>query len=424
MSSLYRAFALFGILLASCDSSNRAPIETSDAGTVLTCSSTEDCQGTGICVAGLCQSASSCTSDEDCSGDGKVCHEQRFFCVECDGRPGQCGDNRTCQFDFTCVDVSTSQTDAGVSDGGSECSGSCSTRAECAPDRVCRDSTCCPPPPRCTSPDDCPESAPQCNGATGQCFGGAGCFQDLDCETEPGCAGNACFCEIVGAPPGTCRVRPDECANDMDCWVGGTYSGKYCALNARPRTCNDAPMCSSDADCAALGLVCDTTPGSPSEGYCVNGQPCPMGTECGPGQVCVNGVCVGANCLNQPSLCQPTEMCDPNTGQCVPVQSGACTQDTDCPQGQFCNRAINPPQCQPGCRSNADCPGGVCNAMNQCEYPNNAICGPCMMDSDCPAGTQCVSFAGSSLCREPCLTSQTCTDTNRQCVLLYCSCFL
>jgi hypothetical protein len=211
----------------------------------------------------------------------------------------------------------------------------------------------------------------------------------------------------------------------MDCWENGAYAQKYCTLQARPRRCLDAPSCTSDADCASLGLVCDQEAGSPSQGYCVNGTPCPMGNECDPAtQVCVNGLCVGANCINQPSQCGPNEMCDMTTGMCVPVMSGGCTQNADCPQGQYCNQQVNPPRCENGCRTNADCPSGVCNAMNQCEFPNNSLCGPCMTDADCPAGLQCVSFAGSSLCREPCLTSQTCTDTNRQCVLLFCSCVL
>lgn len=373
-------------------------------------------------MGGLCQTVSTCSSDQDCSGEGKVCHQQRLFCVECDGRAGQCGEGRTCQFDFTCVDVTTGTPDAGMGNG---CSDSCADNAACAPDRVCKAGMCCNPPARCTSQDDCPASAPQCNGATGQCFGGgAGCLDDSDCESEPGCAGGACYCEITGAPPGACRVRPDECAADPDCYENGAYAQKYCSLTTRPRRCLDTIACTADADCASLGLVCDLQAGSPSQGFCINGDACPMGTECDPTtQVCVDGRCVGANCVNQPSRCGANEMCDTGTGLCVPTGGATCASDAECPQGQYCNTTVNPNRCENGCRSNADCPGGVCNAAHQCEFPNNAICGSCGSDSDCPAGTRCVDFAGTSLCRESCLLNP-CSDPNRSCVLLFCSCLL
>lgn len=420
-----RAIPLVATMLAlsACDSNGGTGTTIVDAGTTtLTCSTTSDCQGTGVCVAGLCEAVESCMSDEDCAADGKVCHSQRFFCVECDGRTGQCAEGQTCQFDFTCVS-SSSGSDAGVSDGGSQCTGSCADRTECASDAICRDGACCPPPSRCSSAEDCPTSAPQCNGATGQCFGGSGCFSDSECESETGCAGGACFCNISGSPPGTCELKPDECQTDPDCYDNGAYAMKYCALAGTPKLCQNAPSCSTDADCASLGLVCDLTAGSPSQGYCINGIECPNGTECPNGQVCVAGRCAGANCITQPSLCTSTQMCDTATGMCVDIMTGACTVDTDCATGQYCNTAVG--QCQTGCRSNADCGTGVCNAAHMCEYPNNALCGPCSSDADCPGGTECVDIAGTSLCREGCLLSQTCTiDTTRTCVLAYCSCLL
>ncbi len=409
------------LLLVACDGGSQAPSSVVDAGSgPLICQSTADCQGTGVCVGGLCEAVDTCEDDSDCAAAGLVCHRQRLFCVECDGRPGQCAEGQTCQFDFTCV---ATEPPTDPSDG---CSDPCADRAACAPDRVCRNGTCCPPPSRCASPEDCPESSPECNGATGQCFGGSGCFQDDDCETEPGCAGDGCFCDIQGAPPGTCRVRPNACDDDMDCWDNGSFARRYCALSAQPRRCLAAPPCTRDLDCANLGLICDLTPGSPSEGFCQNGRACTGPSDCEPAQVCVGGRCAGANCVNQPSLCAAGETCDPSTGQCVPAQSSGCTRNEDCPQGQFCNVQVNPPACQPGCRSNADCPpNGRCNAMNQCEFPSNSICGPCTTDSDCPGGTQCqgIDSLGLTFCLQPCLLNLTrCSLPGATCALLYCTC--
>jgi len=433
MSALARSAlisSLFAVLLmgAGCrnaaNSSNNSGNNNAtnmDAGPVTTtCTKTADCGGTGVCVGGICQSVMSCQMDDQCASAGQVCHAARFYCVECDGRPGQCAQGQTCQSDFTCVAINTGTPDAGVN----PCSGTCATRDECAVDQVCSaGGECCPPPARCLSPNDCPASTPECNGATGQCFGGSGCFQDGDCESESACTGGRCFCDIQGAPPGVCRQRPDECQTDMDCFDNGAFVNKFCTIANPPRRCVDAPTCVSDADCVANGLVCDTQAGSPSMGYCQNGMPCPMGTECGAGQVCQAGVCVGENCQNNPALCGANETCDPVTLMCVPNQGGTCTQDTDCQAGYYCNTSSS--TCQVGCRDNTECPGGVCNASNQCEYPTGQFCGPCMVDTDCPAGARCVDnpFTGK-ICYEQCssLLMQPCSDPNDSCILGNCSC--
>jgi hypothetical protein len=378
-----------------------------------TCTQTSECGGEGICIAGVCQQVTSCTADRDCAGEGKVCHSQRFYCVACDGRSGQCPSGKTCQFDFTCVDINSGGPDAGTNDS---CSGTCSDRGQCSPDQVCRGGACCAPPSRCRSPADCPSNAPECNGATGQCFGGQGCFDDGDCADRAGCAGGACFCDIGAAPPGTCRIRPDACQSDRDCFENGAYAGKFCALDSSPRQCLNAPGCTSDADCAAVGLVCDTSAGSPSQNKCVNGTPCPNGNECGANQVCVGQVCVGRNCQNTPTLCQAGETCDPATLRCVPAQGGNCTSDAQCPQGTFCDGM----RCAPGCRSNADCNGGVCNAQNQCENAPGGLCGPCMSNSDCPTGTICGRLSGR--CVELCASGTCMMNPAAQCTILFCSC--
>lgn len=415
---LMRRTALLLLLSWACRGQGGVPFTPGDdAGNVMiSCSTTADCGGQGICVAGLCQVVRSCQTDQDCASEGKVCHSTRSYCVECDGtHVDECPANSTCQFDFTCVQIGN-PSDAGIQ----QCSGSCADRTECGPDNVCKNAMCCPPPARCFSPADCPVSAPECNGATGECFGGNGCFTDADCDDEPGCAGGACRCDIGAAPPGTCRVRMDECQSDMDCWMNGAYVGLFCTINSPPKRCLMAPSCTSDAQCQNDGLVCDLMPGSPSNGKCVNGQPCPNGNECNPTtQACVGGVCVAKTCLNTPSLCQAGETCDPSTGQCV---SSACTTDANCQQGFYCNLNVNPTMCEVGCRNNNDCNGGVCDANHRCQNTMGGVCGACMVDTDCPAGTRCVD--ATMLCHETCstITGQMCSDPMRQCVFGNCSC--
>ncbi len=390
---------------------------TNDAGnTTMTCTRTVDCGGVGVCVAGICEAVSACTVNADCADEGGVCHSQRFFCVECDGMPGQCPPGETCQSDFSCASVQTSPM--------TECMGSCPDRNQCGMDEVCKDGGCCPPPSRCRGPEDCPTSAPDCNGATGQCFGGTGCFNDRECETEPGCAAGACFCDIQGTPPGRCTVRPDECQTDPDCFENGVFAQKFCTIANPPKRCAAAPACTSDAECAASGLVCDMTAGSPSMGYCQNGTPCtPNGNECSNGAVCDQGICRPPNCGNTPSLCQADEVCDPVTLMCVPMQGGTCTTNSECNAGYFCNTSTS--MCEVGCRDNTECMGGICNAQNMCEFPMGQFCGPCMVDTDCPANGRCVDnpFTGKT-CYESCSTvlMQPCSDPADSCIFGNCSC--
>lgn len=366
---------------------------TDDAGASSTCTTSTDCGGSGVCVAGVCQAVTACNSDGECAAQGKVCHMRRFYCVDCDGtHSNECASGQTCQFDFTCVAIGSGAPDAGQQ--GGSCAGLCSTRGDCSAERVCRSGTCCVPPARCLSPDDCPSSRPECNGATGECFGGQ-----------------------------------DECGSDVDCQQGGAYVGKFCNLTTQPRQCVTAPSCGGDADCASSGLVCDLAPGSPSLSKCVNGTPCPTGNECNSTtQVCVNRVCASKTCMNFPSVCDADEICNNTTGQCVPSQGGTCAGDEDCQQRYFCNTASTPGVCELGCRGNGDCPGGICNASHRCEAAQGGICGTCNDSSECPAGTRCIQnpLTGGKVCYEGCSSQSmvSCSDPMSLCLFGNCSCFL
>lgn len=398
---------------------------TEDASAPLTCQSPADCGGTGICVGGFCEAVTPCNADSECS-EG-VCHTTRGYCVECDGQhANECPVGSTCQFDFTCVALTAP--DAGGADGG-VCSGSCSTRDECAPDRVCSaQGTCCPPPARCFGPNDCPTGRPECNGATGVCFGGDSCLSDNDCNTKPGCEGGICRCDEQGV----CSRRQDECASDEDCFVSGAYANKVCIQAASPTACVDAPACTSDAQCSSLGLVCDLRDVSnPSYQRCISGPPCTTANNCQQGQACVGMICVVEDCTNNPGLCQAGQVCEPTSRQCVNTPLGPCPNgDSDCQAGYFCNTTLSPSACRLGCRSNADCPGGVCNAQNACEGsqgPQGVLCGACTSNADCPAGTECFEnpFLGQRLCYERCgvLSGGTCTlNPAAACNIGYCAC--
>jgi len=424
-AALYAVLALAS--LTSCRDTPPVFTEPTDAadGTPTLCTRREDCAGKGICVGGVCEAVTPCQMDDQCTAAGKVCHQSRGYCVACDGRNGQCGANETCQFDFTCVPVGAGR-DAGSSDGGM-CTGACTDRTMCAPDLVCRASTCCPPPARCSSPEQCPTNRPLCNGATGECFGGDSCTVDNDCAARAGCSGNRCFCDKpMGSATGECHQRTDECMDDMGCRdMNSMYNGRFCTLLTSPKTCAPAPNCTRDADCASSGLVCDLGGGSPSNGRCVNGTPCPTGNECTASQACVTGVCAAKSCNNTPNFCNAaTETCDMATGACIPQATG-CQRDTDCAGGNYCDLALN--RCSPGCRDATDCGGAVCDAAHQCQSAMGALCSDCMTDGDCPAGTSCHTnpFTMAKKCQEPCsiFASQDCViNPAASCAIVWCSC--
>ena len=383
----------------------------------ITCNLNSDCPPANTCSNGVCEPVVSCSKDEDCEAVGKLCHSTRGFCVQCDGRhDNECPPGQTCQFDFTCVGVGGS--DGGVSDAGT-CEGACMTRDDCADHLVCSSSSCCPPPSRCTKPEDCPNSAPDCNIASGFCFGGDSCSSDQDCVGKAGCPGNLCECDQPSAgQPGICRPRQDECQSDQDCFTMGAYDNKYCALRASPKVCLEAPQCTDDIDCSLLYLICDQRMGEASQGRCINGMACPVGNECPSTQTCIDGACVGKNCINTPSLCTATETCNSQTGRCEAGGTMSCAMDGDCPAGEYCNTTLN--ACRPGCRDNSDCPMGICNASHQCVQGAGALCGPCQSDADCPAGLTCAQF--TKVCKEVCL-GPTCTMTPQaMCVFFTGSC--
>lgn len=432
------ALALFG---ACRDQGGTFAPRAPDAGrgTPTPCTTTDECMGRGICMGGICESVTSCDTDSDCARDMKVCHTRRKYCVQCDGaHPGECASGQTCQFDFTCVTIGVQpQPDGGTADSSMirmdasapACSGTCTDRTTCPSDQSCTNGRCCTPPARCFTTADCPSIRPECNTTTGECFGGGGCSSDPECETRPGCSGSACTCDRSAGTPGVCRVRMNECVSDADCRLNGVYVHKFCTLQSPPFRCLMAPTCTTDAQCTSMGLICDRTVGSPSMGDCVNGRPCPTGTECNPAtEACVSRVCVRRNCINTPSMCMPTERCDGATGMCIPMQTGACTTDAHCPstpQEYYCDTSRSPSVCTLGCRNSTSCPGGVCDAQHRCQSPMGGVCGPCTQDADCPRGTRClVGF--DDKCHETCNpfgSGMMCgMRPGSMCILVTCSC--
>jgi hypothetical protein len=150
-----------------------------------------------------------------------------------------------------------------------------------------------------------------------------------------------------------------------------------------------ASGCTTDAECAAAGQVCD------SESHaCVA---CRVTTDCQAGERCVEHGCVPPIPCQSDKPCKATqEVCDLKAGVCVGcVTSSDCTGDQVC-LGQAC---VDPP---PPCKSSNDCknPGQICDkAAGHCvDCLANADCSPAQFCADgvcradlCKAGSvQCI----------------------------------
>ena len=221
--------------------------------------------------------------------------------------------------------------------------------------------------------------------------------------------------------------------------------GCYCQAG----NCIESGTCSSDKDCAAFNMVCDTTHHTcvppttttppPPSGSCMNDAGCPNGDSC------CNGVCMVIASIPPADSCTKDGQCGPG-GECIFDARNvgechiACQDDSGCGTGDHCWGGIcqknpNPPQ---NCIFNTDCPpnntciNATChpNCTDTCPNPHDfcdqGICQPdwrrvsdCTIDSDCSYSLdQCVN----GTCATRCMEDSQCTGCPHgpTCIMGYC----
>lgn len=277
-------------------------------------------------------------SDASC-GALPECPKSRSFTIPCPDGPGTCritGKRQSC--------------------------------ASCEPKR-CETYEDCDDGDPCTS-EDCAEfrfaCALECWNHPYDCGEGYGCREgdcfprcdvNEDCQDENMCTSDTCvdhLCEnvpVVECPDQICNPETGDC---VDCLSDENCNeGERCVDN----TC--IPFCIEDVDCDdANSCTVDIC----LDGICVNEE-----VVCeDDGDLCTTEACdPQSGCASTPVDCNEGEVCDPNTGECVPIPT--CRGDPDCDDGLFCNgrETCVDGACTDGpypCRENEEC-----DEFNGCE---------------------------------------------------------
>lgn len=361
------------------------------------CADADLCNGTELCVDGVCQAgdAVQCPDDDVCDGTAHcdattgVCAQGTALICPTDNDP--CNGVAHCDPVDGCVTGLPVSCDDGIACTADSCAGGAcaheldNTSCTVASGGVCTPSGCsysnCIADVTCVSEDPCMRAA---------------CVGNMCLRTPISCSGGQVCCGGVCAPAG-CDDREDCTLDTCDVLAG-------CIHAFRTGSCDDGDACTGTDHCAqgvcrgvaricpgmdacnvGICLVAGGCTTMPISGvHCSDGDPCTLNDMCAAG-VCTSGVmttsCGDANPCT-------TDTCDPSTGcSNVPVTNNApCTNvgasgvcvgshcETNCPLGMadcdndglcecigICNRIDGVGLCIAAtgttCRSAADCTG-------------------------------------------------------------------
>lgn len=259
------------------------------------------------------------------------------------------------------------------------------------------------------------------------------CTLNSQCD-QPDDAGEVQFVCIAG------KCEPGECTQDIQpaCRADNVapLEAGFCC---KPwQLCSEFAQCMPDPD-SGLGSDCNDDDQCPEIGQFCSGGNCysPQGREactathqCGAGercdlphQTCVpdNGGCnfCGADF---PELCCDEangELCDAETGFCIPPGEIECDEDDDCRAGKHCDDLGRCVQCS----SDDDCgTGTACNAATGNCFPIGTFCNN---DEDCEnyPGRRCATATNE--CKIPlCEDDGDCPDDRQTCDVSQFSCVL
>lgn len=316
------------------------------------CSATSPCPGDLSCCGGTCKEGGCCLADVDCGGNG-YCNSGA--CIP--GSRGACDSDADCGGDAQCL-TNVRQC--------VECVGT----ADCAPGYSCSPANACTTDSGCSA-GSCLQQGKVCAPEQGAC---------RNCVSDNECGGKICDAT------GTCIdcVASNQCTDDRVCTNGSCTRGQ-------------GTSCVNNADCG--GLVCI------QRGEGKTCEPCFINEECGPAGICTGGRCFATDgeCLSDAECDYPSEICNYDT--CEP---GCAT--TGCSEGDICNP--NTGRCVPfsdgtadlglPCDSHDECLTNVCWPIDKADGTIVRLCGQsCVSTGDCPTGFVCHELGDGGTCLKP-----------------------
>lgn len=337
------------------------------------CGPGEHCVSGGVCrpkpVPKDPKSCRVCSVDADCGGKNK-----------CFSFPGgkkrctqPCAVDNFCPTGYICRDAV----------GGRFCfpedfTCTCSSKADCASDEICRSGVCRP----------------------STCQYGCACSDKIKCDAPFQCfqtpSGSTCLQPCGGPSSGTFpKGVPGSACNNRQCSLGA----QCFSLQSGGTIC--LKPCTSNASCTATGGRCMRLG---SRSFCT----CTASSQCLSQQACNQSV-LGSNggaCAPKPSgsSCEPNFECRSagSTKICLPKLIRkvweTCGPKLACKDGLRCLRTSSDPNsgvCFEDCSKNNTCSlGGACNMS----LGNNLRACGCTQDSQCPSGKKCLKvFANGQL---------------------------
>ncbi len=357
-----------------------------------------------IVADGLCDDGNPCTSS--------ACLPDQGGCVHKAEAGKACDDDNACSADETC--------DANGVCGKGKNICQCKTADDCNGGNLCLQFVCeqgvCLATPGidpCTGKDDSFCGAYFCDPATGGCA-----FKPLK-EGQPCDDGDACTSASQCAGGKCAPSAKAVCDDGNPCTVDGCDSKVGCVSKpADGQTCNDGNACTQKDTCKNGGCygvqqncndgdACTVDSCAPDSGKCAH-KPipgcggCKSDAECNDGDPCTKDACI-VNDNGSGGICTATKI--PNCGV-------TCDSDTACDDNDPCTKdgcsidaagqllcthvPLQDPNCQPGCKSPADCPqpGAICMEATCI----NGACGValtpgcvigCKSDAECEDGNKC-----------------------------------
>lgn len=185
--------------------------------------------------------------------------------------------------------------------------------------------------------------------------------------------------------------RPPECETRADCATGKVCTPeKYCA------NCETSGQCSVKEECQADTRLCALRAGWGSE--CASNDQCQAGWWCKQG-LCMDRAEVSLCPAGLNSECPQGERCNRVTTVCE--EDLGCSTNDDCSAGEVCNTGSR--ACVPRCT--VDTQATVCAGGERCV---NEKCVQCVLDSDCGVGLKC-DTAGRCNAGSRCYSDRDCT---------------